>query len=382
MIWGEDTVVAKNVESNQFVFSKRAEETTAYTLIPINKHISAKEPITYQFSVIKDAYPLVDVKDISDSTLQSNDILKELFLTTMGSATFFVAKIPEHRDSIVTIPVNKALKKDQFFFVFDLQNIPVAKGESLEYFFELYDNDGINGSKKTRSRLFELRMPTNEDLKDFQAEHTKGIKKKLSDNVFLAKDLQKEFEQLQMRLLDKESLTWEDKKRVLEVIEKQKKLEKNIDQISESYRQKNETINDFTEQDQRILDKQKELEGLMDKLMSDEIRELFDEMEKLMDDFGNQKWMEMIEELQMSNEDLEKELDRNLELLKRFEFEETLQESINDIQELKSQQETLKEKNDDEKVSDEQLAEEQRKLNEEFEKLSKKLEDLRQKTRI
>ena len=69
----------------------------------------------------------------------------------------------------MTIPVNKALKKDQFFFVFDLQNIPVAKGESLEYFFELYDNDGINGSKKTRSRLFELRMPTNEDLKDFQA---------------------------------------------------------------------------------------------------------------------------------------------------------------------------------------------------------------------
>ena len=233
VIWGEDTVVAKNVESNQFVFSKRAKETTAYTLIPINKHISAKEPITYQFSVIKDAYPVVDVKDISDSTLSKQRYFEGAISDDYGfSSLSFVAKIPEHRDSIVTIPVNKALKKDQFFFVFDSQNIPVAKGESLEYFFELYDNDGINGSKKTRSRLFELRMPTNEDLKDFQAEHTKGIKKKLSDNVFLAKDLQKEFEQLQMRLLDKENLTWEDKKRVMEVIEKQKKLEKNIDQIS------------------------------------------------------------------------------------------------------------------------------------------------------
>lgn len=381
VFWGGGSIEAEKENSNQFVFSKKAEESTSYTLIPENEHVSSKDSMTYQFAVINDAYPVVDVKDVSDSTFSKKRYFEGFIYDDYGfNKLYFVANNPENNwDSIVPIPVNKDLKQDHFLFVFDMQNMPISKGERLEYFFEVYDNDGINGSKKTRSRVFELKVPTEQDIKDFQAEQTTGIKKKINENVILAKDLQKEFEDLQMKLLDKDNLTWEDKKHVRELLQKQKALEENIDQISENFRQKNETINDFTEQDQRILDKQKELEELMDKLMTDEMRELFDEMDQLMDDLGNQKWMDMIEELQMSNEDLEKELDRNLELLKQFEFEEALQESINDIQEFKSQQEELKETSDDEKVLDEDLAAEQRELNEQFEELSKKLEDLLQK---
>ena len=49
----------------------------------------------------------------------------------------------------------------------------------------------------------------------------------------------------------------------------------------------------------------------MEELMTDEIRELFDEMEALMEEMKTDEWMKKLEELQMSNEDLEKELDRN-----------------------------------------------------------------------
>ena len=54
----------------------------------------------------------------------------------------------------------------------------------------------------------------------------------------------------------------------------------------------------------------------------------------LMDEMKTDEWMKKLEELQMSNEDLEKELDRNLEMLKKFEFEQALEESLEKLQEI------------------------------------------------
>ena len=68
--------------------------------------------------------------------------------------------------------------------------------------------------------------------------------------------------------------------------------------------------------------------------MTEEMRELFDEMEALMEEMKTDEWMKKLEELQMSNEDLEKELDRNLEMLKKFEFEQALEESIDKLKEI------------------------------------------------
>ena len=91
------------------------------------------------------------------------------------------------------------------------------------------------------------------------------------------------------------------------------------------------------------------------------------------------EWMEKLEELQMNNEDLEKELDRNLEMLKKFEFEQALEENLEELKELKEKQKELQKANQEKSKSQEQITEEQEKLNEEFKKLSEKLDDLQNK---
>ena len=49
------------------------------------------------------------------------------------------------------IKINTATNIESFFFVFDLNTTQIKEGESLEYYFEVYDNDGVNGSKKVRA---------------------------------------------------------------------------------------------------------------------------------------------------------------------------------------------------------------------------------------
>lgn len=381
VLWGERLIVAEKATTNKFRFYRTAKATKNYTLLPFNSDVSTQDSVSYNFKVVKDGYPIIDVSEVIDSSQ-----LKVRYFQGQAKDDFgftklqFVIKNQNNDwDSIIPIKFNEEANLENIFFIFDMKNMSITQGESFDYYFEIYDNDGVNGSKKSQSRLFVFNTPTQDELQNLQAQKTEDLKSKLEESVALAQELQNEFEALRKKLLNKEELSWEDKEVAKEVLEKQKQLEKNIDQISEKNKEKNAQLSEFSEQDKRISEKQKQLEELMDKLMTDEMRELFDEMETLMDEMKTDEWMKKLEELEMSNEDLEKELDRNLEMLKRFEFEGALDESIEKLNEIKQQQQELKESNDEKTQPQEQITNEQNTLNEAFEKLSKKLDGLQQK---
>jgi DNA repair exonuclease SbcCD ATPase subunit len=85
---------------------------------------------------------------------------------------------------------------------------------------------------------------------------------------------------------------------------------------------------------------------------------------------------EMIEELNFKEENLEKELERTLELFKRMKFEYKLDEVIEETQSLEEQQEDLAEKNENKEGDTENLEKKQQELNESFEELEKDIEEL------
>lgn len=380
-LWKDETINLIEIEKNSFQLHKKVHNSSVYTLLPFNKNLENTDSASYKIQVAKDGYPVIDATEAVDSTQLKQRYFQGKIKDDYGFTKFQfrIKNLNSSWDSIVPIAFNKELNTDNFFFVFDMSKMSFKSEESLEYYFEIFDNDGVNGAKRSQSRAFEFRIPSQEELQDQQAEKTAQLKENLEENIDLAKELQEEFEELRKKLLDKKELNWEDKQQVNEIIEKQKQLEQNIDQIAQKNKEKNAQMNEFSEQDKRILEKQKQLEELMEELMTDEMRELFDEMEKLMDDMKTDEWMEKLEELQMNNEDLEKELDRNLEMLKKFEFEQALDESINKLDKLKQKQEALKEANENKTKNQEAISEEQKELNEEFKKLSEKLDDLHEK---
>ncbi len=381
VLWADKKQEATNIDDNSYRFSKTASHTTHYTLLPANEQVNSLDSVKYLFKVLKDGYPIVDVSEVMDSTQLKTRYFKGEIKDDYGFSKlqFIIKNTNTNWDSIVPIEFNNDLSIDNFFFVFDMTPMHLRAEDGLEYYFEVYDNDGINGAKRSQSKSFEFKVPSKEDLQKQEAEHTDELKTSLEENVELAKELQEEFEELRRKLLEKEELSWEDKQLVDELLEKQKKLEKNIDQIAQKNKEKNKIKNEFSEQDKRILDKQKQLEELMEELITDEMRELFDEMETRMDEMKTDEWMEKLEELQLNNEDLEKELDRNLEMLKKFEFEQALEENIDELKELKEKQKELQKANEEKTKPQEKITEEQEKLNEEFKNLSEKLDDLHTK---
>ena len=381
VLWGEKLLHTQKITKNHFSFFRTAKTSLNYTLLPYSSDVQTIDSVSYNFKVVNDGFPIVDVSEVVDSTALKTRYFQGQIKDDYGfrKLQFVVKNKNNNWDSIVPIKINTSTNIESFFFVFDLKSTQINQGESLQYYFEVYDNDAINGPKKSQGRTFEFNAPTEEEIQQQQEAKTKSLKKQLEQNIQIAKELQEDFEDLRMKLLNKEELSWEDRQQVSEILEKQKKLEKSIDDVSEKNKENNAQLSEFSEQDKRIIEKQKQLEELMDELMTQEMRDLFDEMEELMEEMKTEEWMKKLEEFQMSNEDLEKELDRNLEMLKNFEFEQALEESINKLKEIIDQQEGLKETNDEKSQPQESITEQQKELNKAFEKLSDKLDGLQQK---
>ena len=109
--------------------------------------------------------------------------------------------------------------------------------------------------------------------------------------------------------------------------------------------------------------------------MPEEMKELFKELTNSIEDFDKKELQEKIEKLKISNDDIEKEIDRNLELLKQFEFEQKLEEAIDDLKRLKEREEKLSDLSTKENELN-KLEEKQKSNLADFKKLKEKLKQL------
>ena len=75
---------------------------------------------------------------------------------------------------------------------------------------------------------------------------------------------------------------------------------------------------------QKIIEKQKQIEELLDEVFTDELKKLMEEFNKLAEKFDSKKMNELAKRMDLTYEDLQKQLDRNLEMLRKMKMEENI----------------------------------------------------------
>ena len=96
-------------------------------------------------------------------------------------------------------------------------------------------------------------------------------------------------------------------------------------------------------------------------------------MDRLMNEVDKKKVQEELENMKLKNEDLEKQLDQNIELMKRLDLEKRVEQAVNKAEELAKKQEELSSKNDGSK---EQNLNEQQNLSDQYQQLKKDIEQI------
>jgi hypothetical protein len=387
MLGFRDSTYSPEAESKGlYFFSDRLTRSERYTVVTQNRHMVSPDSISYSINVIPDLYPEIDITEQRDSTNDRNIYFQgeirddhgfsQLYfrysLITDRAADSTTVKGPQQE----AIPVSSNNTAERFFHAVSLDRLNIKAGDQVEYYFEVWDNDGYAGAKSTRSKAMKYEAPSEDQLAELEEKNNQEIKDKLEKSIKDAKDLQKEVEALRRDVMEKKELDWQDKKKIEKLLEQQKNLEQQMQQVQQQNKEQLQMQEQFKTMDENLLEKQQKLQELFEKVMSPEMQEMMAEMQRLMEEMDPEKLQEQLEKMELTNEDIEAELDRNLELFKQMEFEQKAEEIKEKLDELAEKQNDLAEDTEKGEKTDEELKAEQDKLNEEFEKVKEEMDKL------
>lgn len=370
-----------------FTFKKRAMKDETYKLYVSNKNLPNADSISYTLSVIPDQYPVIKAEQFKDSTDR-----RLQYFAGEAADDYGIRKITfnfrikragaEQPEAIQTEPLRAGKDKQaRFDYTFDMYPLDLKPGDEVTYFFEVWDNDGVNGSKSSRTNLMLFNMPTSDEFEQLEQQNNEQIKDKLLEAMKESKEVQEELKRMREKLLQEKEMKWQDKKDLEKLMERQKELQKEIQKAKQQFEENMQNQEEFSKTDERIQQKQEKIQELFEKSMSEEQQKLMDEIQELMEKLEKEEALEMMEEMEFNDEQLEMELDRMLELFKQLELEHEMEKTIDQLEELAEKQEELSEKTKEERSEEkqEELKKEQEEINKEFEEIQEKMEDLEKK---
>jgi len=377
-----DSVVKTNhlaqVFSANYVLSKDID----YSIGVSNTVFTEPSLLKYTGQVIPDEYPSVNVQFVIDSLHPTVFYFRGQASDDYGIRNInFCYQFEKNGEKVeIAIPIDNKEALQEFYYAFDFKGV-VKQGEGLSYYFEVWDNDEINGSKKSRSQQFQFYLPSQKEIEKIDDENTKSMQEKLEESQELAKELQKDVKKLKRDLVEKQSNSWQINKSLEQIAEKQSRLEELMQEVAKENEKNNELLKNLSKEDQKLLEKQKQIEDLLSQLMDEEMKKLMEEINKLMEEFKKDEFNKMTDEMEMSYEDLSEQLDRNLEQLKRYEVEKKMQQSIDELKELAKEHKELSEQTKEESLSQEELEKKQAEHQKKMDDIAKKVEDSMKKNK-
>lgn len=369
-------------KNGRLSFAKRILSDLNYQIYTKNNYTTFSDSLQFSVSIIPDLSPQIAVIEQKDSLFADRVYFRGQIKDDYGFSKleFHIERYRKGEETKtitkIQIPFSKLEKAQEYYYYYDLAAQELNPGDRVVYYFEVWDNDGVDGAKSTRSSSFSIEVPTMQEIEQKQEKTSNEIKKETDQSINELKKIQEEIKELNKKMLEKKELDWQDKKQIAELKDKQDKIKNSLEEISKKIKENNSLDQRYKNQNEEILKKQKELE----KLFNEVAKDMFDEMNKLMkENVKKEDLKEALDKIKMNNEDLEKQLDRNLEMYKRLEVDKKMQETIDNLNKTAQEQKKLAEETSKNPKDNKALQDKQSQLNKNFEEIKKDIQELQKK---
>ncbi|WP_298779413.1 DUF4175 family protein [uncultured Polaribacter sp.] len=358
----------EKISKSNFSFTKRIRNAINYQITSSNKNLQDYENLQFSVDVVKDEYPLISVSSNIDSITRgtaqfagqiSDDYgLKKLQL-------IYYDELNPNINQMSDIQINKE-NVQTFFYQFP-DGLNLQKGVNYELFFQVFDNDAVNGNKTAKSKVFKYRQKTDDEVEEELLQEQKSTINNLENSIQNQKKQQKQLETIQQDLQNKKNVNWNDKKKVDNFIKRQEQykemMQRQTDKLQENLDEKKEENESLQEKKEDLKERIKELKKL------DKQQKLLDEIQKMADKLNKEDLVKKAKELAQQNKQQQRSLEKTLELVKRFYVEQKTMQIASKIEELAKKQEELEKK-------DQNTLEAQKEIKKEFDDIKKELEEL------
>ncbi len=362
--------------------TKKVMNNSKVKIILSNKHRNKLDSTVMAISVVKDTYPVIQVNEVTDSVSDgvrffSGRVSDDYGLSSLSFAYTIISE--NAADKHVSLPVRRVMGVDMSFdFAVDFRRENVKLNDRIEYYFVVTDNDGVNGSKATKTQLFTYKLPNLDELNEKRDEEQKEIKDNLSDILKRTQEFQKNVDKLKKEVLNSKKNDWNKTNQVNQLKEEQKSILESLQQAQQLMDKSVEEKNQLSEIDKDLLEKQDLIEKLLEEVMDDELRKLLGDLEKLMSENNKEELKKKLDDIEQSSEDMNKQLDRSLEMLKKLQVNEKIDDIEKELKDLSKDQNELKEQIEKGLLDDQKSIEKQDELNNKFEDIKKDLDKLKE----
>jgi hypothetical protein len=364
-----------------FKRTDRFTEDTRVALFYKSSTTGKTDSLSFVVSVIKDAYPGIMVEELKDSVSDGLRFFTGKVSDDHGLKSLqFVYKVisAEGKSREERISVKKVIGTDMpFDFAVDFRREKLQLKDKIEYYFVVTDNDGVNGSKSTKSSVYTYQLPDLDELNEIRDKELDRSKKDLNNLLRQTEDFQRDLNKLKKDVLNSKSSDWNKLNKVKDLKDQQNELLKSLENLNKELNNSIEEKNQLSELDEELLQKQEMIEKLLEELMDDELKDLLDQLEKLMQGNNKDDLKNKLDDIEQSSEDMKNQLDRGLEMLKRLQVNEKIDDVEKELKELSKEQEELKKEIEENKLSKDAGSEKQQKLNEKFSELKEDIEELK-----
>ncbi len=348
-------------------------------------------PIEYRISLVEDIYPNVYIAYPGKDVDLTEDLILSLSIVAEDDFGFsklrlgykmFKSDMPHSDTTQNYLPIDfdhKSKDKLVLEYLWDISSFDLFPGDAIQYFVEVFDNDVISGPKSSKSRTYSARFPTLEEIYaevESDQEETYGNIEGLYEK---SKELKETVDKLVQEMKQNPELKWEEKKQIEDILENQKQLEKTLEDVQQQLEQMVERMEKNNLLSLETLQKYNELQNLLNEVMTDELRKALKELQKSAENLDEELLKKVAEELKFTQDEFLKSIEKTLNILKRLQVEQKLDELVKKTEAIVKKQTEMSEQLEKDLMADQQkeLAKKQEKIKEETSDLLSETNELK-----
>ena len=375
------STAARLIDNKTFVINRRLMQSAVYTVSLKNSQISTPSSIQYGVQVIPDRYPQISIDRIQDTITYNYIALSGIVSDDYGFSNLRLNYTIKRNGKSSpayskNISVNRSTTSQNFVYNWSLDSLKLGQEDRLEYFVQVWDNDGVNGPKSSRSNQLNFTIPSNAEVQEQVDRSAEKTENQIDKALSKTQGIEKELKAIEDRVRTRKSSDFQDKKQLQEVLQKREELMKDVQKLQEQFQKTNDTQQRFADKDKSIQDKLEQLQKLFNELLDLESKQLYEELKRLLEKKQDDKVSDLLDRLSRKERNLERDLDRALKLFKQMQLEQKVNNVAENLEKQADQLDKQAEESGKKDDSSEEQQKQQEKSQEDFKDTKEQLKEI------
>ncbi len=297
----------------------------------------------FEMRAIPDRPPTVSVL----SPGEVEDVGRDMTATVIAGATddygvrkiLIQYKVREEAEKIETLHEETGTARELAVrYVWALSSYSLLPGEEVQYRIGAVDGNAVDGPQTTWSDTRVLRFPSAAEILSSMSGEKDETIHTLEDAWQDARELQKKAEELSQDLGRSRELTWEKRQEAQKTLEGQQSLQQKIDKVAEKLSQDSEKLSQSRALNAELAQKIQELHQILSQIKDQSLLRSIQRLQDALKKLSPEQVEQALQNLKVNQEQVMRNLERTIEMLKQIRTEEKLEAASERAAELERRQ--------------------------------------------